>query len=329
MHSQHGGQLRHAVKHYNIPLENWIDLSTGINPNGYPIPDIPAVCWQRLPEDNDDLLASAKAYYQSDSLLAIAGSQAAIQALPSLYSCAHIGVLSTSYYEHEACWKQAGHKIIRLTPETINQALNTLNILIIVNPNNPTGQLFPKQQLLDWHQELQAQQGMLIVDEAFMDTTPENSLSPLSPQKGLIILRSVGKFFGLAGARCGFIFAEKKLLKQLEVLLGRWPLAHPSRYLVTIALKDKHWQQQTQITLRRQSKQLHELLETQGWHIEGNHALFQWIQTPHAEEIHHALAQKGIFTRLFKSPESLRFGLPKNNAECLQLKQALSQIYPV
>jgi cobalamin biosynthetic protein CobC len=326
MHSQHGGQLRHAAQRYNIPLENWIDLSTGINPNGFPIPDIPPACWQRLPEENDDLLISAKTYYQSDSLLAIAGSQAAIQTLPLLYPHTNVGVLSTSYYEHESCWQQAGHTLIQLSPDTIDQHLKQLSILIIVNPNNPTGHLFSKQQLLDWHKTLQTQQGTLIVDEAFIETTPENSLSPLSPRKGLIILRSIGKFFGLAGARCGFIFAEEKLLAQLSIILGRWPLSHPSRYIVSTALKETRWQQHTQINLRQQSQQLQRLLEKKYTHIDGHHALFQWIKTPDAEKIHQQLAQQGIFTRLFKDPSSLRFGLPKNNRECLQLGDVLSKI---
>ncbi|MCK4493250.1 MAG: threonine-phosphate decarboxylase [Methylococcales bacterium] len=328
MHSTHGGQLRHAAEHHQIPLKNWVDLSTGINPNGYPIGDIPTDCWQRLPEDNDGLLAAAYEYYQADSLFAIAGSQAAIQTLPSCFPRSNVGILTPSYYEHKACWQRAGHNIIPLSPESIDEKLSQVKVLIIVNPNNPTGHLFSKQQLLDWHKALHAKNGVLIIDEAFIDNTPENSLGSLSPRKGLIILRSVGKFFGLAGVRCGFILAEPHFLQQLELRLGIWSISHPSRYIVTQALKDFSWQQHTLKALTQHSQRLQQLLEKQGLKVTGSHALFQWIKTDSAQKIHHELAQQGIFTRLFDQPQSLRFGLPKNKAQRLQLALAFSKIIP-
>ncbi len=324
MHSTHGGQLRHAAEHYQIPLKNWIDLSTGINPNGYPVKDIPAHCWQRLPEENDGLLAAAKSYYQSDTLLAIAGSQAVIQILPQYFPRSNVGILTPSYYEHKACWQRAGHEIIPLSPETIDEKISQLKVLIIVNPNNPTGHLFSKQQLLDWHKILQAQNGVLIVDEAFMDTTPNHSLCPYSPRKGLIILRSIGKFFGLAGVRCGFVFAERLFLNTLEKALGIWTISHPSRYIVTQALNDFMWQQNTITVLKQQSNVLQKLLEKKALKVTGSHALYQWIETDIAEKIHYKLAQQGVFTRLFDQPQSLRCGLPKNEGQSLQLSLALS-----
>ncbi len=320
---EHGGQLRHAAKSYHISLEKWVDLSTGINPNGFPIPDIPSKCWQRLPEDNDGLLTAAQDYYQAESLLAVAGSQAAIQNLPLLYSHSKVGVLHPAYAEHGACWQQAGHQIIKLTPETVDAYLTQLQVLIIVNPNNPTGHLFSQQQLLDWHKVLQTNNGLLIIDEAFMDTTITNSLSHLSPQRGLIILRSIGKFFGLAGIRCGFVIAEAKLLNSLEKKLGVWSLSHPSRYVATHALMDTHWQQNTLKNLPKQAQRLQKLLYSNNLLVSGSHALFHWVKTPTAKTVHQQLAQQGIWTRLFTKPTSLRFGLPKDESEWQRLSQAL------
>jgi len=324
---EHGGQLRNAAKHYKIPLRNWIDLSTGINPNGYPIPKIPTECWQRLPENNDGLLIAAQNYYQAENLLAVAGSQAAIQILPLLYPLSNVGVLAPAYAEHKACWQQVGHQIITLTPETVNLHLAQLQVLIVVNPNNPTGHLFSPQQLLDWHKILQAKNGWLIVDEAFIDTCSNHSLSHLEPQTGLIILRSVGKFFGLAGIRCGFVIGMPKLLALLEEKLGAWPLSHPSRYIATKALVDREWQQQTLTALPQQTLHLQKLLQSQNLTPTGSHALFQWIKTPIAEELHQQFTQQGILTRLFTKPKSLRFGLPKNEVEWNKLTRAFVEIY--
>ena len=322
----HGGQLRNAAQKYNIPLKNWIDLSTGINPNAYPIPEIPISCWQRLPENDDGLLNAAQEYYQAEKLLAVAGSQAAIQALPLLYPRSRVGVLYPAYAEHEHCWQQAGHQIIRLTPKSVEKHLSSLQVLIIINPNNPTAALFPKEQLLDWQQGLQAQNGVLIVDEAFMDTCPEHSLASLSPRKGLIVLRSIGKFFGLAGIRCGFVIAEESLLQALEQKLGVWSLNHPGRYVAATALKDKDWQQHTLKQLNNQSLRLQSLLNSEGLHVSGSHALFQWVKTPDAKLWHQKLAKQGILTRLFTEPSSLRFGLPRDEEQWQKLISVLNEV---
>lgn len=320
---EHGGHLIAAAKQYNIPVTQWIDLSTGINPNGWPIPPIPAECWQRLPESDDGLIEAAKQYYQCQSVLPVAGSQAAIQSLPLLRKKSKVGVLSLAYAEHAYNWKKAGHDIIELTESTINDAVHKLDVLILINPNNPTAQRFTKSQLFDWHKQLQLRNGWLIIDEAFIDSTPENSLSSYPVTDGLIILRSIGKFFGLAGIRCGFVIAPDPIIKQLNQLLGPWTISHPSRYIATAALLDINWQQNTQLELTKQSNRLALLLHNSGLKISSQTDLFVWIQTKSAKQIHQFLAQQGILTRLFNKPQSLRFGLPKTESQWLYLSKFL------
>ncbi len=319
----HGGQLRQAAHHYNIPLENWTDLSTGINPNGYPVPEIPASCWQRLPENDDGLLMAARNYYQCETLLAVAGSQAAIQALPSLFPRGKVGVLHPSYAEHEYCWHKAGHQIVRLTEDSIERHLAELQVLIAINPNNPTAVLHSPEKLLEWHRGLQLHGGTLIVDEAFMDCTPEHSLLAHSPMAGLMVLRSIGKFFGLAGIRCGFVSGEESLLARLEEILGAWPLSHPGRYVASRALSDEDWQRQMRKALKRQSQRLQTLLDSSGLAVTGDNALFQWVKAPEAASLYQQFAKKGVLTRLFAEPCSLRFGLPKNEEQWRRLEEIL------
>jgi len=321
---EHGGHLIEAAKKYNIPVNQWLDLSTGINPNGWPIPDIPAECWQRLPEPDDGLIDAAKNYYQCQSILPVAGSQAAIQSLPLLRNKSTVGVLSLAYAEHAYSWKKAGHEVIELSETTITNQLHKLDVLILINPNNPTAQRFTKTQLLEWHQQLQQRNGWLIIDEAFIDSTPEHSLSSYPLNDGLIILRSIGKFFGLAGIRCGFVITNHHILKQLDELLGPWTISNPSRYIATAALLDLNWQNKTQCDLKNQSNRLALLLQNNGFKITARTDLFHWIQTDNAEYIHHTLAEQGILTRLFHNPLSLRFGLPKNESQWLHLNRTLA-----
>ncbi|TXH50947.1 MAG: threonine-phosphate decarboxylase [Cellvibrionales bacterium] len=323
---EHGGKLRAAVQQYHIPLEDWLDLSAALNPTPYPVGKIHYSTWQRLPEDDDALITIAARYYGNEQLLPIAGSQAAIQTLPFLFSAPlRVGILQTTYNEHAHAWRRAGHTLIALDEQEIDQHISQLDVLLLVNPNNPTSAIFSRAQLRQWHAQLTTNKGWLIVDEAFIDCDPQHSLVQEAQQTGLIILRSLGKFFGLAGARVGFVFAEKNLLANLRETLGPWPISHPSRIAAQRALSDSTWQQQQREMLPQQSARLAQLLTENGLAPTGGCALFQWIQTPTAAAIHHHLATQGILTRLYAAPASLRLGLPAEEAEWERLTSALKR----
>lgn len=313
---EHGGKLAAAAREYGIPLERWIDLSTGIHPIGYPVPPIPATCWHRLPEDEDGLYQAAADYYGTPQLLPCAGSQAAIQALPSLRSPCHVGILGLTYAEHAHAWQRGGHAVSII--ETADPGPD-FDVLVLANPNNPTGRLVPAEVLLAWHAALASRGGWLVVDEAFMDVTPEFSLAAHAGLPGLIILRSLGKFFGLAGIRAGFVLAWNELLEQLREQLGPWTVAHPTRWLSKLVLTDDAWQSQQRLWLAQQSQLLADLLTRHGLQPSGGTALFQWVESPDAAEIHQRLARLGILTRLLPASSSLRFGLPADERSWAKL----------
>ncbi|MDO9012899.1 MAG: threonine-phosphate decarboxylase CobD [Gallionella sp.] len=319
---EHGGRVRAAAQRYGIPENRWLDLSTGINPDGWPVPAIPAEIWQGLPQDEDGLADAARNYYGTSRLLAVAGSQAAIQALPRLRPPGSVALVATSYAEHEHAWRQHGHEVRRV--DDILQS--DTDVVIIVNPNNPTGKLFSVDELLNLHAQLAERGGWLVVDEAFMDAIPEHSLAPVCPRPGLIVLRSLGKFFGLAGARVGFVLAEENILQPLAEALGPWPIAAPSRHVATLALRDTAWQRATRDALLPTAQRLAELLRAHGFPPSGGCTLFQWVCRADAANAHQQLAQQGILTRLFDAPSSLRFGLPRDEAQWVRLAAALENI---
>lgn len=359
---------------YGIPLSDWLDLSTGVNPQVYPVPPVPVEAWRRLPEEEDGLEHAARAYYGADFLLPVAGSQAAIQALPRLRPPCRVGVLVPAYAEHAHAWRQAGHEVIALevgwnvrqripangracwdslgssqpteegfgTPFVAQRTMPTLpegegakreeatardhelDVLIVVNPNNPTGRLISPEVLLAWHERLAARGGWLVVDEAFMDATPDYSLAAHAGRPGLIVLRSVGKYFGLAGARAGFVLAEADLLDRMAALLGPWALAGPSRWAVQAALTDRTWQDAMRPRLTASSARLAELLGASGLPSAGGTALFQYCPTPEAVRFHDHLARQGIWVRRFDQPAALRFGLPGEASQWHRLVEALN-----
>ncbi len=323
---EHGGKLHRAAFQYNIPLENWLDLSTGINPNGWPVPAIPAITWTRLPEDEDNLTDAARSYYGADDILPVAGSQAAIQTLPLLRNKSNVAILAPAYAEHAHAWQSAGHNLTALLFDNVMTAVekNDFDVLLLVNPNNPTGQRFDPDMLLALYKKLSRRGGWLIIDEAFVDSTPDISLAPFSPQPGLIILRSLGKFFGLAGARVGFLLAENRLLETAKERLGPWTISGPSRFVATKALLDQSWQEEMRHKLKNDSQRLRKLLTKHNLKPSGGTTLFQWLCSDHATLIHKKLAKQGILTRLFQTPHSIRFGLPGREESWQRLDSALS-----
>ena len=322
---EHGGRLRVAAARYGIPLTDWLDLSTGVSPYGWPVPHLAPNVWQRLPEDGDGLEEAMAAYYRTEQGLAVAGSQAAIQALPGLVPRASIACLAPLYNEHPHAWRVAGHEVHMMNDASVDDALSRgAEHVLVCNPNNPTGRGYSSQMLLGVAARLHARGGVLIVDEAFIDATPEKSLAPLAgtdAAPNLVVLRSLGKFFGLAGARVGFVFAGSRLRERLRTRLGPWTVSGPSREIAKLALLDRDWQTKMRSFLLSSGERLATLLSPLG--EIGATALFATVRSPHARDIHESLAQNGILTRFFENESMIRFGLPESEGSWVRLGDAL------
>ena len=323
---EHGGRLHRAAREYGIPLEDWLDLSTGISPFGWPVPAIPPLAWQRLPEDDDGLIDTAKAYYEAPYVLPVAGSQAAIQTLPWMRSRSRVGVLSPGYAEHAYAWRSAGHDVDEEPADALLNHVKRWDVVVLIHPNNPGGERFDEQALLHLHAELASRGGWLIVDEAFMDAMPQQSLCRYTERDGLVVLRSAGKFFGLAGARAGFVCASSTIVQAIQQKLGPWTLSGPTRFVLQHALKDHAWHVQARSRLQSESERLAALLSTHRLHPAAGTAFFQWCKHDEASTLHRELAQRGILVRLFETPASLRFGLLPDDAAFARLNAALGEV---
>jgi cobalamin biosynthetic protein CobC len=321
---EHGGKLIAASEQFNIPLEDWLDLSTGINPCGWPVPNVPPKAWQRLPEVDDGLEDAARNYYGAKHLLPVAGSQAIIQLLPQMRKQSKVGILELSYNEHLHAWKKAGHEVVLLTEKNLSERMPEVDVLVLCNPNNPTGLRISPEKLLGWFDLLSAKNGWLVLDEAFMDATPEMSIAGQTGRPGLIVMRSLGKFFGLAGARVGFVLAWQKLIDELQDELGPWTVTTPSRWLAKTALLDKAWQEKARVQLKASKQKLRELLATHMLVGQGESDLFIWASHSDAKSIANHLGKQALLVRYFENPPSLRFGLPGSEENFAKLDQALA-----
>ena len=322
---EHGGRLRMAARQYGIPLADWVDLSTGINPETYPIPPLDPQCWNRLPEDDDGLDEAAARYYGNERLLALPGSQAGIQGLPATFRPQVIACVSPLYEEHPHAWERAGHKLRRL-PSLARALAATTPLVLLCNPNNPTATLTRRETLLDAAGQLRQRGGWLIVDEAFGDAETEDNVVALAGSEAapnLIVLRSIGKFFGLAGARVGFIFGAQEKLDQIREMIGPWPLSHPSRIVARQALLDSDWQAAARARLVSSSGRLAQMLAPLG--EVGRTALFCTVRSDRVASLADHFAQRAILVRRFDEHGLLRFGLPGVEGEWQRLVAALKE----
>nr|WP_315222799.1 threonine-phosphate decarboxylase CobD [uncultured Duganella sp.] len=320
---EHGGNLRDAALRFG--RDDWLDLSTGINPRWYPAPPLPDNAWHRLPEADPDLARAAQSYYGAPLMLPVAGTQAAIQALPRLRKPSRVTVTAPSYAEHAHHWSDHGHTLTQTPYPKLDAAVAANDVVVVVNPNNPTGATVPAARLLEWADQLAARGGWLVVDEAFGDTSEHNSVAAHSDRAGLIVLRSVGKFFGLAGIRLGFVAAHPDLLRALADLLGPWTISGPAQHIAIAALRDRQWQAGTREQLDASGERLRQLLAAHGIASNGT-PLFQWWSEARPEAFWQHMAERGIWVRLFKhAARGIRLGLPPDEAGWNRLQKALNE----
>jgi cobalamin biosynthetic protein CobC len=312
----HGGDISGLRTAY---VGDWIDLSTGINPFAWPVPELPPDAWTRLPgrDDMAALLQAARQAYgapEAAGMVAAPGTQALIQVLPFLFPTSRIAILGPTYAEHAYVWRQAGHEVQEIGG--VPGSLQGIDILLAVNPNNPDGRGLGLPLLRRWHDELNARGGWLILDEAFADVVPDVSFSGEAGKPGLLILRSFGKFFGLAGLRLGFLLGPPEMTGTVRMAQGPWAVSGPALKIGAAALLDSGWQVWMRDELRTRTRRFDQMMRDRDIHVLGGTSLFRLAKIADAAGFAAALHGQGIHVRVFDyEPQWMRFGLPADEAE--------------
>ena len=322
----HGGDLAWAEDRFGCLPGPWIDLSTGINPWPYP-PEIKSEeSWYRLPDRAASIRLAqiaARSYGApgADNVVPAPGTQMLIQWLPRLRPPSRVAVVEPTYGEHAASWKAAGHEVTEVA--NIDRAASA-DVVVITNPNNPDGRIVNPDELNDLADRLASNGGWLVVDEAFADTVPEVGLAGSVARPGRILLRSFGKFFGLAGLRLGFALASPDLAASLRAALGPWSVSGPAIEIGRRALADSDWIDATRNRLAEAASDLDTLLAGVGLRIIGGTALFRLAEHPRAPDLFERLGRAGILVRAFPDhPTWLRFGLPADQTATRRLRTSL------
>jgi len=319
---EHGGNLDLAVQRFGGRVEDWIDLSTGINRQPYPVGEIEPRHWTALPSraDIDTLLAAARQAYATEApILAVAGAQAAIQLLPRLKPAGHARVLAPTYNEYAGVLSAAGWDVAEVS--TLD-ALAGADLAVVVNPNNPDGQRHDKAELL----ALLPRVGRLVIDESFADAVPELSLAGQAGRAGLLILRSFGKFYGLVCLRLGFVLGGEADIAALSAMTGPWPVSGAAIAIGWRALRDRAWAEATGRRLEGECLRLDAAAGSLGWQLVGGTPLFRLYDAGDAIAAQEKLARGRIWSRIFaQQPGWLRLGLAGDEREWSRLIEALSR----
>ncbi|MDA9411161.1 threonine-phosphate decarboxylase CobD [Bradyrhizobium sp. CCBAU 45384] len=319
---EHGGNLDLAQQRFGGRAEDWIDLSTGINRLPYPVGEISAHHWQALPSRSEiEALhqAAQHAYGTSAPVVVMGGAQAAIQLLPQLAPRGLARILAPTYNEYAPVLSVAGWQV-----EQVREldALAGADLAIVVNPNNPDGRRHAPKDLL----ALSPRVGHLVIDESFADAVPEFSLASEAGRPGLLILRSFGKFYGLAGLRLGFAIGHAADIDKLAAASGPWPVSGAAIAIGCRALRDEAWAKATSARLLRDCARLDAMAHAQGWRLVGGASLFRLYETPDALAAQERLARGQIWSRVFtQNPSWLRLGLPGAEAEWTRLAEMLAR----
>ncbi|MGR3760816.1 threonine-phosphate decarboxylase [Roseobacteraceae bacterium NS-SX3] len=294
----HGGNLAAAMAAFGGSRREWIDLSTGINPEPYPLPEFSPQDWAALPDrDSAAALESAtREFWQvpaGAAVLPAPGASALIAALPGLAPPGRVEITPPTYNEHAAGFQAHGWQVTAEGPAEAR---------VLVHPNNPDGRLWTEED---------AAAPLTVIDESFCDICPERSLMPLAGRPGVLILKSFGKFWGLAGLRLGFAIGDPALIGQLSARLGPWAVSGPALKTGAQALRDREWPDAARARLARDADRLDRLALDRGAALAGGTPLFRLYEVDDAAAWQDRLARNRIWSRIFPySRTFLRLGLP-------------------
>jgi len=330
--AHHGGRLCVARSLFPDAPQPWIDLSTGINPSSYPAPRASARERSRLPEPTEiaKLEAVAAAAFGVDDparVVATAGTESALRLLPYLLKTTSAVVAGPTYGSHADAWTRAGVETSVVGDAELPTRAAANTVMTVVSPNNPDGRVLGQAQLQPLHDSLQANDGVLIVDEAFADLEPVHSVAALAGTARaprMIVLRSFGKFYGLAGVRLGFVIASTALATQLRRMLGDWPVSVDALRAGLAAYADEAWATKTRQRLHRAAHRLDKLLISGGMTIVGGTSLYRLARAQNARARFTQLLSHGILVRPFDYDSTLlRFGLPHGATDWRRVANAL------
>lgn len=178
------------------------------------------------------------------------------------------------------------------------------SLIYICNPNNPTGTMCQRDTLVQFVKEA-SQKAMILLDEAYLDFTKEQSLSELVLQnKNLVIAKTFSKIYGLAGARAGYAIAHAETIDTIAKLQS-WPngsISVVSTAAALASLQDEHFVKEVYTKIHQSRKYTIEKMEKMGISCIPSHTNFIYFSlVNYTKDFFEQLKQHNIIgTRIYE-----------------------------
>ncbi|MFH5835342.1 threonine-phosphate decarboxylase CobD [Proteiniclasticum sp. C24MP] len=302
--------------------EEMTDFSANINPLGIPehfsrilTKDLSSLT--RYPDRHyRKLKASIRKYLQLDQEAHLVLGNGAIEVIYKTIQALPVRsvlIACPTFSEYERAARMAGIPVReevlydgkgKLDVKALANLLEEKDLVIVCNPNNPTGTLTSKEELLVLGKLIQEKQGYLLVDETFIEFTkdyPETSVMD-AKEGNFIIIRALTKYFGMPGIRLGYgVFHQKKLASEVEELMEPWHINSIADLAGQTVLHDRNYQEATRRWILEESAfimmELEKLTDFTFLPTESNFILLT-SKSHKAEKIQEMLLEAGLLIRL-------------------------------
>jgi threonine-phosphate decarboxylase len=309
--SLHGGRIHAAARELGIPPEDFLDFSANLNPLGPP-EGVMSLLRNAGPElvaaypdsEAPQLRALLTARHEASDASLVLGSGSASLLFLVLRAMAPRRVIlpQPCFREQPRAVAACGAELVPVRMENLHLDLDALegsggDALILTNPHNPTGQLLSRMELSFWIQR--HPDVAVIVDEAFMDFAPQESLLPeILARPRTVVLRSLTKFYAMPGLRVGFALADPATAARMTELQEGWPVGQLELMAAEAALQDAAYERRSLSAFAEDLPTFRNELATLGLFPLPGHAPFLLVPVPGSGTALAArLAVEGILVR--------------------------------
>jgi threonine-phosphate decarboxylase len=315
-HGGKSGAIRKLVEKNGRKLEEMLDFSANLNPLGTPVEVIEqmkkAIENESMHYPDPDyeveteIVAHVEGVNKNNVILTNGGAEA-IFLVTKLFQSGKAGILQPSFSEYERACKAHHIEIASIvlsenrTWKDYKSLIKNLHVLIICQPNNPTGTIMDETEILSLLKWTKQNHVMVMMDEAFIHFVDINShVRLLSEFSNLIVIKSLTKIFAVPGVRAGYIVADKEIIRQLKSFTIPWNVNCAALGLFRALPKTEGHIKKTQLWLKNEWAWLRSELEGLGFILSHTAVNFYLLKDPFLED-HEPLilflAQKGIVAR--------------------------------
>jgi threonine-phosphate decarboxylase len=281
----HGGNIYAASRDLRCQPASMLDFSASINPLGM-APGAVQVVQASLelathyPDPDCYELKQALGRFHGIDPECVCignGSTELIFLLPKTLALRRALIPGPTFSEYAAAMRAVGGEVsmllappeeeFRIRLSQVAAALQrSLDCVWLCNPNNPTGQLWTKAQVLELWKKARRVGASLIVDEAFIDYCEADSVvSEATSRAGLLVLRSFTKFYGMPGLRVGYLVAEPTVIRRIEAMRLPWSVNNLAQVAAIASLNETSYAVRSRQLIIEERPRLAAALAGQGW----------------------------------------------------------------